>query len=288
MRTVQLTLTGFLAAVLLLAAVAATVGLGGLGWTVGLLVAGLTGVLLTRGLTRSGARGAGPANAITLTRATLVAAVTGLVVESLVPGATGSTAAIVALTVPALALDAVDGAVARRTRTVTAVGARFDMEVDAFLIMVLSAFVAPSAGPWVLLIGLVRYAFVGAAMVLPWLRAPLPPRYWRKVVAALAGVVLTVAAAGIGPPGVTAVLLLITLLLLTESFGRDVLWLWTRRAGAPAAATAPASADLPSTGSESVAARSADPDPRRVDLLRIGHGSSNGSAEPSTAGPARR
>ena len=38
----------------------------------------------------------------------------------------------------ALALDGVDGQVARRTRTVSALGARFDMEVDAFLVLVLS------------------------------------------------------------------------------------------------------------------------------------------------------
>ena len=40
-------------------------------------------------------------------------------------------------------LDAVDGQVARRTGTVSALGARFDMEVDAFLILVLSVYVAP-------------------------------------------------------------------------------------------------------------------------------------------------
>ena len=38
----------------------------------------------------------------------------------------------------ALALDGVDGQVARRTGTASELGARFDMEVDAFLILVLS------------------------------------------------------------------------------------------------------------------------------------------------------
>ena len=71
----------------------------------------------------------------------------------------------------ALALDAVDGWVARRTGTVSALGARFDMEVDAFLILVLSGYVAPTLGGWVLAIGLMRYAFVAAGWVLPWLRA---------------------------------------------------------------------------------------------------------------------
>ena len=47
----------------------------------------------------------------------------------------------------ALLLDAVDGQVARRTNTVSALGARFDMETDAFLVLVLSVYVAPIVGP---------------------------------------------------------------------------------------------------------------------------------------------
>ena len=75
---------------------------------------------------------------------------------------------LVALTVPALVLDAVDGRVARRTGTVTEFGGRFDGEVDAFLILVLSVAAAPTVGWWVLAAGVVRYAFarrrVGAAL----------------------------------------------------------------------------------------------------------------------------
>ena len=74
---------------------------------------------------------------------------------------------LAALTTVALILDAVDGKVARRTGTSTPLGARFDMEVDAFLILVLSVYVAMSLGPWVLLIGVMRYAFVAAARVAP-------------------------------------------------------------------------------------------------------------------------
>ena len=73
-----------------------------------------------------------------------------------------SVAALVGLAVVALVLDGVDGWVARRTGTVSALGARFDMEVDAFLILVLSVYVAGSVGPWVLAIGAARYAFWAA------------------------------------------------------------------------------------------------------------------------------
>ena len=134
----------------------------------------------------------------------------------------------------ALVLDAVDGYVARRTGTATAFGARFDMEVDAFLIAVLSVHVAPTLGWWVLAIGAMRYAYVAASRPLPWLRRPTPPRYWAKVVAAIQGIVLTVAASQLLPDGVSRAALVVALLLLVESFGRDVVWQWRHREG-PAA-----------------------------------------------------
>src|SRR5262245_9828520 len=135
---------------------------------------------------------------------------------------------VVSLAAIALALDAVDGWVARRTRA-TSLGARFDGEVDAFLILVLSIYVAPEAGAWVLAIGAARYAFLAAGWALPWLRAPLPPRYWRKVVAATQGIVLTIAAADVLPPTVTEAALVVALVLLAEAFGRDVWWLRRHR-----------------------------------------------------------
>ena len=114
-------------------------------------------------------------------------------------------------------------------RTTAKLGARFDGEVDAFLILVLSVYVARSAGAWVLAIGAARYAFLAAGWPLPWMREPLPPRYWRKVVAATQGIVLTVAAADVLPPALTTAALVVALVLLAESFGRDVLWLWRNR-----------------------------------------------------------
>ena len=113
-------------------------------------------LLLSHGLGRSGSGALGAANRVTLTRATLVGGVTALVADALVGPA--HVAAMVGLAVVALVLDGVDGWVARRTGTVSALGARFDMEVDAFLILVLSVYVAGTVGPWVLAIGAARYA----------------------------------------------------------------------------------------------------------------------------------
>ena len=167
------------------------------------------------------------ANWVTFARASLAVVVAGLVADSFAHRA--PVTLLVSISALALALDFVDGWVARRTRTTAPLGAWLDGEVDAFLILVLSVFVARSAGVWVLAIGAARYVFLAVGWGLPWMRARLPPRYWRKVVAATQGIVLTVAAAAVLPPRVNQAILVGALLLLAESFGRDVWWLWTHR-----------------------------------------------------------
>jgi phosphatidylglycerophosphate synthase len=222
--------TGLMVQVVLLAALAATVDLSGAGWFAGLAWGAATCAALSRGLHTSAADALGPADRVTLARATLVGCVTALTVESFsrpVP-----VAVPVVLAAVALVLDAVDGQVARRTGTVSALGARFDMEVDAFLILVLCVAVTRQFGAWTLAIGAMRYAFVAATWLLPWMRGTLPPRFWRKVVAATQGVVLVVAMSGALPHPLTAAAVAASFALLVESFGRDVAWLWQRRRGA--------------------------------------------------------
>ena len=160
---------------------------------------------------------------MTLVRASLGLAVAALVAASFAGLGPSRTARGVDRL--ALALDAVDGRVARRTRSVTPLGARFDMEADAFLILVLSVAAGPVVGWWVLAIGFARYALLLAERVWRWLRAPVPPRYWRKVVAAIQGVTLAIVVSGALPTPEAVVLLLVALALLAESFGRDVLLL---------------------------------------------------------------
>jgi phosphatidylglycerophosphate synthase len=231
---------GMIFQALLLATLAAIVVLSGVGLgAAGSIVAAscvvITHAGLARGLARYRLDRVGPAHWVTLARATLAVGIAALVADSFdrpVP-----VALVVSLTVVALALDAVDGWVARRTRTAGTLGARFDGEVDAFLILVLSVYVARSAGVWVLAIGAARYAFLVAGWRAPWMRAPLPARYWRKVVAATQGIVLTIAAAGVLPSAVIRVALVAALVLLGESFARDVWWLRRRRDATPAVAT---------------------------------------------------
>jgi phosphatidylglycerophosphate synthase len=216
--------TGLIVQVLLLAVLAETVGLGEAGWVVGVACAVTMATALVRGLTRGADVRLRPASWVTLARATLAIGVAALAADSF----TRETplALLVTLAAVALALDAADGQVARRTRTATVLGARFDGEVDAFLILALSVYVAPMYGAWVLAIGAARYVFLTGEWLLPWMRAPLPPRRWRRFVAAAQGVVLTVAAAGVLPRALTQVLLVAALALLAASMGQCGWWLW--------------------------------------------------------------
>lgn len=194
------------------------------GWAVGLGCAAGASLLLLRARARRSLTGPlGSADLVTLVRMVLVSGIVALGAGG------GAVALLVGLVVVALVLDGVDGRVARRTRTVSELGARFDLEVDAFLILVLSAYVAPRVGWWVLLIGAARYLFVACGWVLPWLRGSAPPRPWCKVVAVVQGVVLTVAAADVLPLGWTRAAAAAALVLLAESFGHEAWDLWRLR-----------------------------------------------------------
>lgn len=206
------------------------------GWLVGIVATATLDLLVIQAMRQERTASLGPADIVTLTRATLTCAVAALVATSLRAGelieSSPWTITITAVAGVSLFLDLVDGQVARATDTASAFGARFDGEMDAFLMVVLSAWVAPAVGWWVLTIGLARYVFAAAGWVLPWLRARLPPRYWRKVTTAGASTVLVVASAGVLPSPVIAGLLVVAVLLVVESFGRDIWWLWRHRATA--------------------------------------------------------
>lgn len=227
MLTLRTGLAASLSGLIALLAVLAALGLSLPAAWVGLACGAVLCAAVTHGAAATDHDALGPADLVTLTRATLACAVAALVADpSPGPAAAGL---LVPLTIVALVLDAVDGRVARATATMSRFGATFDGETDAFLILVLSLHVAPEYGWWVLAIGAARYAYFAAGRVWPWLRGPLPPRYWRKVVAAVQGVVLTAAAANILPASVSYAALVAALALLAESFGRDVVWTWPGR-----------------------------------------------------------
>jgi phosphatidylglycerophosphate synthase len=220
------------AQLVLLGALSAGAGLGPVGWLAGIAYAVGLSALLTAAVRRAGLATLGPADLVTLARAVLIGGVTALVAHGLWPGGT-PVAPLVGLASAALVLDAVDGQVARRSGTASALGARFDMEADAFLVLVLSIHVAVLLGPWVLAIGAMRYVFLVASRLAPWMRRGLPTRYSAKVVAALQGIVLVVAAGDVVPRPFAAALVATALALLVWSFALSVMWLWrnARRPG---------------------------------------------------------
>lgn len=173
----------------------------------------------------------GPANAVTLARAVPVVLVAGLAV---VPGS-WTVAAFAALAgTLATVLDGLDGRLARHHGIESPFGARFDMETDSLLVAALAvlAWRWDRAGAWVLLSGLMRYLFVAAGGLAPWLRRPLPPRWRRQAVCVLQIAVLLAVVAPLLPATVSAPLALAGLLVLTGSFGADIAWL-ARRARRP-------------------------------------------------------
>jgi len=170
----------------------------------------------------------GPANRVTLLRLAVVVMLAGLVGEAIPanPLASVPNAAWVIVIVATLTalLDAVDGHLARRSGLSSAFGARFDMETDAFFVLVLCALVvqAGQAGPWLLASGLMRYVFVGAARIWPWLSGPLQPSKRRQTVCVVQITTLIVCLGPIISPSVATALAAISLAMLTASFAIDV------------------------------------------------------------------
>lgn len=165
----------------------------------------------------------GLANLVTGVRLVLVLALWGLWTRA--PWTSVTIATIGAL------LDAIDGPLARRRGEVSRFGARFDMEVDAFLIVTLSVlgWWMGKAGAWVLLSGAMRYLFVAASWVWPWLAADLPVSYRRKTVCVVQIVTLIVSLAPVVPSPLSDAVAGGGLLLLAWSFAVDVAWLARRR-----------------------------------------------------------
>ncbi|WP_227369873.1 CDP-alcohol phosphatidyltransferase family protein [Halomonas sp. M20] len=171
----------------------------------------------------------GWANRVTLLRGMLVAILAGAI---LFPDFMAQHAVVMTtLALGALILDGLDGWIARLTRSATAFGARFDMELDAFFILVLclALVVLGKAGPWVLSIGLMRYGFVLTGKVWPWLNRALPESRRRKIICVWQALTLL---CGLHPwvsSGMASSLAALSLLVLSVSFLVDIRWLSTKK-----------------------------------------------------------
>lgn len=215
-------------AVVLCGGLALTYGPGGqLGLAsllLGLLLPGgaIAAILLRR------PQGCGPADQVTLSRAAIAGGCATLLAGALLSSAPVLTWPMFTLGVTALVLDAVDGLVARATLTSSLAGARFDMETDAAVLLLLSVVISVALVPWAWVIGAMRYVFAAVALVRPVWRSPLPRRPSRRVIAAGQGFALGIALAPVIGKSLASIVLAIAVAPLLYSFGRDAMTLERR------------------------------------------------------------
>ncbi len=179
----------------------------------------------------------GSANAVTTIRMWLACLLAGMATELEPPDPRYSWAALATVMVAfgAICLDGLDGLLARRQRMVSRFGARFDMEVDAFLLLVLSylAWSWSKAGVWVLAIGGIHYSFFVASLIWPRLRAELPPSMRRKTICAVQGVALCVVLSPLVGGQAGAWIAAAALFALCASFAVDLVHLVAMRRDEP-------------------------------------------------------
>ncbi len=171
----------------------------------------------------------GGANAVTIVRMWLACLLAGLATELDGPDPQYSPTALaaVATALGAICLDGLDGFLARRQRMASRFGARFDMEVDAFLLLVLSCLVWSwgKAGVWVLAIGAIHYSFFIAGLIWPPLRAELPPSMRRKAICAVQGGALCIVLSPLVGRQGGAWIVSLALAALCVSFAMDLAYL---------------------------------------------------------------
>jgi phosphatidylglycerophosphate synthase len=218
-----------LAAVVAIGVTARNIGLPVSAWyalKAGALCAGMMWLALQRLPNHHPHASFGPANQVTTLRSALVALMAALIGEESNPAA--AFAVMTALT--AVALDGVDGWLARRTRMATPFGARFDMEIDALLIQVLAllAWQYGKAGAWVIASGLLRYVFVAAGRWSARMRRPLFTSARRQAICVVQIVALIVVLMPTVVPPFSNVIAAVALGTLCYSFAVDTEWLWRR------------------------------------------------------------
>jgi phosphatidylglycerophosphate synthase len=159
----------------------------------------------------------GAANAVTLLRLGLVVALSGWLRES--PGP--REALVIALV---FMLDGVDGWLARRKRTTSAFGARFDMESDALFVLVcaLGLYARGRLGAYVLVPGFLRYLYVLALWAVPRLSREAPRSRLGRYAFSLMIVSLAVSAWPLFPQH--ALLAMVASAGIAASFARSVYW----------------------------------------------------------------
>ena len=136
---------------------------------------------------------------------------------------------IISVAIAALSMDALDGWVARYTRTESSFGARLDMEVDAFLLLSMSllVFLSGKVEFWIVFLGLIRYCFVICGRIWPFLEKDLPLSWRRKVVCVIQGIALVICLAPVTSDSLAVAIGACSLGFLMVSFWIDISWLYS-------------------------------------------------------------
>ncbi|NGM70954.1 CDP-alcohol phosphatidyltransferase family protein [Natronolimnobius sp. AArcel1] len=199
------------------------------GCTIG-LVSGIFFRIVSKTTRTAGLEPVTLATWVTVTRGAAIVVLAGFIV---VPSPDGLLAWLPALLFAVgAALDAVDGLLARRTGTTTMLGAQFDVETDALVVLVGTLVaIATEAVPLAFLaVGIARYLFVFGSW---WRRRhgrpvyDLPESRLRRPLGALAMVTIWLALLPPVAPGLSRLIALVVMVPFVLNFARD----WVAVAG---------------------------------------------------------
>lgn len=194
-----------------------------------LLVVELLAVLALPALPTHGRATFGVANALTLARAVGVGWIAAFVAEPVAESVVGG---LISASAFAFWLDWLDGKVARHRGESSPFGALLDQELDGLFVLVLCllAWDLDRTGPWVMVSGALRYLFLAAMRVWPWMRRPLPPLERRRFVCGVQIVCLLGCLVPWPVAGLSVAFAAFGLAALVGSFGADTVWLVAHRA----------------------------------------------------------
>jgi phosphatidylglycerophosphate synthase len=122
-----------------------------------------------------------------------------------------------------LLIDALDGAIARRSGRTTPFGARLDLEADAFLTLMMCLILSNGGlvGPWILVAGLWRYVYAGLVAAVP-VRGEEPRSRRGRAIAAL--LMLSLSSSFLLGPRWAPPAAALGTVLVSYSFVRSLLW----------------------------------------------------------------
>jgi phosphatidylglycerophosphate synthase len=155
--------------------------------------------------------------------ANLVTSLRLAIVLGLAFGARAPAPLVAAAVLAVFLLDGLDGWLARRSGVASAFGAHFDMEVDAFLVLVVELVLWQRGfGIWILTTGLLRYAYVIALALVPAPGGEQPRSRFGRL--AFGTLVLGLAGAAVLPEAAAVAVAGFGTLLVSASFVRGLHW----------------------------------------------------------------